>query len=92
MKAQSNIKKFFKKVATILPKVITPKTLAIEGVNKPQTQLTQERTKISTAQHETKTYYRPPYFETQFLAKLRRERKARVRMQKHSRRVNFGLA
>jgi hypothetical protein len=92
MKAQSNIRKFFKKVATILPKAIAPKDLATEGVNKPENQLTQERTKVSTAQHETKTYSRPPYFESQYLAKLRRERKARVRMQKHSRRVNFGLA
>lgn len=90
MKAQSNIRKFFKKVATVLPKVSSPKDVAPEAVNKPADQLTQERTKKSTAKHET--HYNPPRFESQQIAKLKHERKIRARMQKHSRRVNFGLA
>lgn len=90
MKAQSNIRKFFKKVASMLPKALSPKDIAPEAINKPTDQLTQERTKKSTAKHET--HYNSPRFESQQLAKLKRERKIKARMQKMSRRINFGIA
>lgn len=39
-----------------------------------------------------KTYHRPPIMATELASIYRKKRNVRNRMQKHSRKVNFGLA
>ena len=72
------IKGFFgKKEQPKVKTAVTPSLNPIDAVKK-----------IFTPEKE---YHAPPRFESQDLALIRQKRKVRNRMQKHSRRVNYGL-
>jgi ribosomal protein L6P/L9E len=74
------VKNFFEKKEkpTIKPAAVTVSLKPVDNVKK---------IFISPKGEKTR-----PYFESQQIALLRSKRKVRSRMQKHSRRVNFGLA